>query len=217
MQFRTTHLQPTSSKYALIKRYEFLHYGSFWKVNKNTFWVKASCMNMEDPIEMKPKGLCDTVAEPTVLKMLVCVLHFIFVKCHGKQESPLTFISSNRKGKKAQKNSFFEIFWVRGVDYRKGKVLSPFLSMVFHGLLSTYSYFKLLLCVFVLKSFVLLRFNPCFCPLECYEVIFENFVWKVFVWKTFVCLSKYLGTNLPTRKSFVRFPFDNAIPLLRNK
>ena len=34
----------------------FLHYGSFWKINKNTFWVKASYMNMEDSIEMRPKG-----------------------------------------------------------------------------------------------------------------------------------------------------------------
>ena len=31
--------------------------GHFQKVNKNTLWVKASCMNMENPIEMKPKGL----------------------------------------------------------------------------------------------------------------------------------------------------------------
>ena len=57
MQFPTIHLHPSSSKYALIKRYEFPYYRSFWKVNKNTFWVKASYMNMEDPIEMIPKGL----------------------------------------------------------------------------------------------------------------------------------------------------------------
>ena len=31
--------------------------GLFQKVNKNTFWVKASYINMEDPIEMRPKGL----------------------------------------------------------------------------------------------------------------------------------------------------------------
>ena len=31
--------------------------GHFQKVNKNTLWVKASYMNMEDPIVMKPKGL----------------------------------------------------------------------------------------------------------------------------------------------------------------
>ena len=57
MKFPTINLYPTSSKYALIKRYEFPHYRSFWKVNKNTFWAKASYMNMEDPIERKQKGL----------------------------------------------------------------------------------------------------------------------------------------------------------------
>ena len=50
----TIHLQFPSSKYALTRSYEFGHSRSFWKVNKNTFWVKASCMNMEDQIKMKP-------------------------------------------------------------------------------------------------------------------------------------------------------------------
>ena len=40
-----------------MKRYEFRQYRSFQKVHKNTFWVKAPYMNMEDPIEMKPKRL----------------------------------------------------------------------------------------------------------------------------------------------------------------
>lgn len=31
--------------------------GHLKKVNKNAFWVKASYMNMEGPIEMKQKGL----------------------------------------------------------------------------------------------------------------------------------------------------------------
>ena len=55
MQFPKIHLHLPSSKYALTRSYEFGHYRSFWKVNKNTFWVKGSYMNMEDPIEMKPK------------------------------------------------------------------------------------------------------------------------------------------------------------------
>ena len=42
------------ARYALWKLGNFW---IFWKVNKNTFWVKASYMNMEDPIEMRPKGL----------------------------------------------------------------------------------------------------------------------------------------------------------------
>ena len=53
MQCPTIHIHIPSSKYALTRRYEFGHYRSFWKVNKNTFWVKASYMNMEDPIEMR--------------------------------------------------------------------------------------------------------------------------------------------------------------------
>ena len=57
MQLFTIHLHLPSSKYALTRRYDFGHYRSFWKVNKNTFWVKASYMNMEDSIEMRPKGL----------------------------------------------------------------------------------------------------------------------------------------------------------------
>ena len=57
MELLTIHIQLPSSKYALTRRYEFGHYRSFWKVNKNTFFVKASYMNMEDSIEMIPKGL----------------------------------------------------------------------------------------------------------------------------------------------------------------
>ena len=57
IKFSTIHLQPPSPEYALTKRYEFWHYRSFWKVNKNTFWVKVSYMNMEDSIYMILKGL----------------------------------------------------------------------------------------------------------------------------------------------------------------
>ena len=57
MKFPTIHLHLPSSKYALTRSYEFRHYRSFWKVNKNTFFVKASYMSMEYQIEMRPKGL----------------------------------------------------------------------------------------------------------------------------------------------------------------
>ena len=57
MKFSTIHLHLPSSKYALTRSYEFGHYRSFWKVNKNTFFVKTSYINMEDSIEMRPKGL----------------------------------------------------------------------------------------------------------------------------------------------------------------
>ena len=57
IKFPTTYFQPSSSRNASIKRYKFIYYRLFQKVNKNTFWVKAPYMNMEYPIEMKPKGL----------------------------------------------------------------------------------------------------------------------------------------------------------------
>ena len=57
IQFPTTYIQPSSSRNASIEIYKLRHYRLFQKVNKNTFWVKASYMNMEYPIEMKPKGL----------------------------------------------------------------------------------------------------------------------------------------------------------------
>ena len=38
----------------------------------------------------------------------------MFAKCCGKQESPPSFILSNKEMKKAHKNSFFEIFLSTG-------------------------------------------------------------------------------------------------------
>ena len=63
------------------------------------------------------KTCCDMVAEPTVNTGL----RFLFTKCRGKQDSPLTFILSNKEKEKEQKKPFFEILWVLGVDYEKGK------------------------------------------------------------------------------------------------
>ena len=57
LSLSTIHIQLPSSKYALTRSYEFGHYRSFWKVNKNTFFVKASYMSMEYQKEMRPKGL----------------------------------------------------------------------------------------------------------------------------------------------------------------
>ena len=57
IQFPTTHLHPSNSKNELMKIYKFKHYRLFQKVNKNTFWVKASYISMEDPIELKSNML----------------------------------------------------------------------------------------------------------------------------------------------------------------
>ena len=62
---------------------------------------------------------------------------------------------------------------------------------------------------------VLLRDSSCIGPQECDEVVLK-FVLKNCLCEKF-CLSKYLGTNLPTRKKYVHFPLDNAILLLRNR
>ena len=64
---------------------------------------------------------------------------FVFAKCRGKQESPPSFILSNKERKKAQKNSFLRCFSGSGGRLYKGKVLAPFLSVVIHGLLGTCS------------------------------------------------------------------------------
>ena len=52
--------------------------------------------------------------ELTVFGMLVFILRFLFAKCRGKQESPPSFILSNKERKKAKQNSFFEIFLSTG-------------------------------------------------------------------------------------------------------
>ena len=59
-----------------------------------------------DKKEVKIGANCDTVAEPTILENAGLRFAFLFAKCRGKQESPSTVISSNRKGKKHRKNLF---------------------------------------------------------------------------------------------------------------
>ena len=66
VQLNTIHLHIPRSKYALTRSYEFIHYRSFWKVNKNTFFVKASYMRMEYQIEMRPKRLL--IEHPNIYK-----------------------------------------------------------------------------------------------------------------------------------------------------
>ena len=57
MKFPTIHIHLPISKYALTKGYEFGHYRSFLKVNKNTFFAKAYNMSMEYQNAMIPKWL----------------------------------------------------------------------------------------------------------------------------------------------------------------
>ena len=76
--------------------------------------------------------------------------------------------------KRTEKYLFSRFLSTRGRLW-KGKVLAPFPSMVFHGLLGTCSFLKLLVCVCVLIFLknVLLRDNPCISPQGCDEVVFE--------------------------------------------
>ena len=96
----------------------------------------------------------------------------MFAKCRGKQESPPTFILSNQEKEKRTEKTFFEMFLSKEGRLKKGKVLEPFLSVVFHGLLGTCSFFKLLMCVCLTN--VLLHDNPCISPQGCDGVCFEN-------------------------------------------
>ena len=55
MQFTTIHIHIPRSKNLLTRSYEFGHYRSFWKVNKNTFFFKAYNLIMEYQNEMRTK------------------------------------------------------------------------------------------------------------------------------------------------------------------
>ena len=57
IKFPTIHLHTPRSENALTRSYEFGHYRSFLKVNKNTFFSKAYNSSMEYQNEMIQKGL----------------------------------------------------------------------------------------------------------------------------------------------------------------
>ena len=76
----------------------------------------------------------------------------MFVKCCGKQESPPTFLLSNKgKGEKNRKRPF-EIISKEGRLW-KGKVLALFPSVVIYGLLDAIS-FENTLCFVCLKKYI---------------------------------------------------------------
>ena len=55
-------------------------------------------------------GRCDTVGRTDCFWNAGLRFAFVFAKCRGKQESPPTFILSNKERTKAQKNSFLRYF-----------------------------------------------------------------------------------------------------------
>ena len=105
MQCPTIHLYLPSSKYALTRSYEFGHYRSFLKVNKNTFFVKAYNLSMEYQNEMRPKGLVrghlklskksKNTSKSSKLKKLCIVEVGHFSKIAKSQLSPKLQILSN--------------------------------------------------------------------------------------------------------------------------
>ena len=115
MKFSTIHLHLTSSKYALTRSYEFRHYRSFWKVNKNIFFVNASYMSMEYKIEMRLRGLfighlniskkSKNTSKSSKLKKLCIVEVGLFCKIAKSQLSPKLQILPNGP-------ILFHLFWV---------------------------------------------------------------------------------------------------------
>ena len=105
MQLPTIHLHLPRSKYALTRSYEFGHYRSFWKVNKNTFFVKASYMSMEYQIEIRLKGLLighlkiskksKNTSKESKLRKLCIVEVGLFCNIAKSQLSPKLQILSN--------------------------------------------------------------------------------------------------------------------------
>ena len=98
MQFPIIHLHTPSSRNALTKSYQFQHYRSFLKVNKNTFFAKAYNLNMEYQNEMRPNGLIilnlklsrkfKNISKSSKLKKLCIVEVGLFCKIAKSQLSP---------------------------------------------------------------------------------------------------------------------------------
>ena len=114
IQFTTINLHHPSSKYALTRSYEFGHYRLFWKVNKNTFFVKASYLSMEYQNEIRKKGLVirhhklskksKYTSKSSKLKKLCIVEVGLLYKIAKDQLSPKHQILSNGP-------TFFHLIW----------------------------------------------------------------------------------------------------------
>ena len=105
MQFPTIHLHTPRSINAFTRIYEFGHYMSFLKVNKNTFFSKAYNLSMEYQNYMRPKGLVighielskksKNISKSSKLKKLCIVGVGHFCKIAKSQLSPKLQILSN--------------------------------------------------------------------------------------------------------------------------
>ena len=79
--------------------------------------------------------------------------------------------------KKQRKIPFFE-FLSKGGRLWKGKVLEPFPSVVFHGLLGTCSFLKTAFVFVCFEKFCLLYDNSCITPQECDKIFLKTLVKK---------------------------------------
>ena len=105
MQFHTIHIHTPRSKNSLTTSYEFGHYSSFLKVNKNTFFSKAYNLSMEHKIDMRQKWLViillkvskksKNTYKSSKLKKLCIVEVGHFCKIAKSQLSPKLQIFSN--------------------------------------------------------------------------------------------------------------------------
>ena len=87
-------------------------------------------------------GICDAMAEPTANTDFRFVFANVAV---SKSRHRLFFYPTKERVKRTEKD-LFEMFLSKGGRLWKGKVLAPFPSVVFHGLLEVCSFFKRLLC-----------------------------------------------------------------------
>ena len=105
MQFHTIHIHTPRSRNALTRSYEFGHYRSFLKVNKNTFFSKAYNLRMEYQNAMRPKVLVrghlklsiksKNTSKSSKLKKLCIAKVGHFCKIAKSQLSPKLQILSN--------------------------------------------------------------------------------------------------------------------------
>ena len=79
--------------------------------NSKTSFQLLSLKTSDSLILLRPLvSDCDTVGENWLFWNAGSRFAFVFVKCRGEQESPPSFILSNKERTKAQKNSFLRYF-----------------------------------------------------------------------------------------------------------
>ena len=93
---------------------------------------------------------------------------------------------------KRTEKDLFRDFMSNGGRLWKGKVLAPFPSVVFHRLLGTCSFLKIVFVFVCFEIFCLLYYNSCISPQEC-DKAFLKLVLKVWC-ENELNLSKYLRT-----------------------